>query len=206
MDVDKILDELSDEEREYFEKKTASEYFKYIYNTPEFQRIYNSIDSSIDVSDDEWKYLLTKLFLVTAKSYAEEDKLSLGDKLFRAVCRIRMFFCRKDSGVYNELYKLLEYLNCIKLSRTVDKNLFTGYTLCEILKHKDVLNLLLQHHFEACEFRDSRDTLREIINKNSDVGTIDGSERSAINVMHRSFEREKKLILEYDDVIRKNDL
>ena len=146
MGLDNIEDlflKLSPEEMELYRNVSANAFFNYIYNSVQFQDILKKLNSDEKLTDDEWMYILGRLFLVTSRSTAEYEKnnLDLKDTLIKIICRIGMFLTFTDSDVYNEFYKMFEYLSSFKKLKIISSELFDYFLLVDEEKNEELLKI-----------------------------------------------------------------
>ena len=194
MELNKIIDKLDDNEKKIYWNHTASEYFRNIYYSRKFSPILKKLNTQEKLTDDEWNFLVDRLFLVTCKAVSEEDNVQLKDKLIYALCKIGLKFSSDNSYIYNECYKMVEFINSITMEKDINNDLVVGLNLVNNSNNDDtLLNELLQQHREALVFRDNQDCFYEAY-EDSYKGHITESERGYINSMNRSYIREKNLV------------
>ena len=191
---------MNENEAEIYYNKTATEFFRYIYETERFQEIIDNMKPQTDISEEDWLYLFEKLYLVTYKSLREEASPRLSDSLIYLISKIGVTIFPKDNPKYKEYYKDLEIIRSVYRNRKVDDDLLR--ILTEVMETKDIddMNLLLQLHQEVCILRNNRDYLYRESLKSQD-GVISVGERTAINSFNRSYEREKELVLTRDSML-----
>jgi len=213
--IDGLFLELDSEEMELYKNVSANAFFKYVYNSEQFQSILNKLDTNEKLTDEEWKYILGRLFLVTSRSTAEykKNKLGLKDKLLKLLCRIGMFFAATDSSWYNEFYKMFEFIGSFKKLKLVSSDLYGCFLLVDEEKNEDLLKIYIDQHKDAYDFRDYRKKFMDCFIENNqralddvaagmvdrEVGTVAGDERTNINMMNRSFDKSKELVLRYNE-------
>ncbi len=195
MDIEKLIDEMKEEEKIIYLKSNASSYFHYVFKDNE-SSLKEKINQSEKLTEEEWKFILEKLFLVTTKAIAEEDEFSIVDSIVYLISRISKAISFKDSPYYNECCKLIEYLGTIKKEKMIHKDLVKGLRIVNVSREETDLDILLRQHEEACIFRDSKDTFNRIY-ENTSTGIINRSEIMYSNIMKRSYGREKELVKKY---------
>jgi len=217
---DELFLELDSEEVELYKYVSANAFFNYIYKSDMFNGILKKLDTDEKLTDEEWRYILGRLFLVTSRSAVEYDKnkLDIKDKLIKMICRIGMFFSRTDSSWYNEFYKMFEYMSSFKKLKLVSSDLYDCYLLVTEEKDEELLKIYIDQHKDAYDFREYRSLFMECYNTNNEkaveniqvdsidygVGTVDGAERSNINMMNRAYDETKKLVLRYEEWYNKH--
>lgn len=218
--IDDLFLKLSPEEIELYRNVSANAFFKYVYNSEQFKCILNKLDINEKLTDEEWKYILGRLFLVTSRSTAEyeKNKLDLKDKLIRIICRIGMFLTATDSNLYNEFYKMFEYISSFKKLKIISSDLFDYFLLVDKEKNEVLLRIYIDQHQGAADFREYRSSFMSVYHANNErastimdagevdetVGIIDGDERTNINMMNRAYESTKKLVLRYEECYNTN--
>ena len=214
-DVNTTYDDLflsfTEEEKDLFLNSNATTFFKYIYESDNFQNILKKINASDLLSDDEWKYVLERLFFISVKSESEYevDKLDFKDKIIQLFCRIGMFFTGEDSGLYNEFYKMKEFLDSFKKLHSISNDLYNAYELVDDERDINLLKLLIEHNLICCDFRDYRQKFMDVYNYHNHhtietTGLVVGDERSNINLMNRAYDSAKKLVLKYQECYNTN--
>ena len=219
-DFDGLLIDLDAEELNLYKNVSANAFFKYVYNSERFQGILKKLDNNSKLNDEEWMYVLGRLFLVTSRSCVEyeKNKINLKDKLVQLICRIGMFFTSDGSEWNNEFYKMFEYMNSFNKLKLISSDLYNCYLLVDDEKKEDVLKIYLEQHKDAYEFREYRSLFMNCYSTNNNkalecysegfidecVGTVAGDERSNINMMNRAFESTKKLVKKYDECYNMN--
>ena len=195
MDIEKLIDNMDEEERILFLNSTASQYFYYVYedsNSP----LKRKIDKSDKLSEEEWKEILEKLFLVTTKALAEEEKIYILDSLYYLICKITSSISIKGGPFYNECVKYMNYLWGMRKEKNINKDLVFGYRIVEQSRQEQDLDILLRQHEEASIFRDAKGYYNQYYNT-STTGSISFDETIHSNSMKRSFNREKELTKKY---------
>ena len=201
----------AEDERDLFFNSNATTFFKYIYESDYFQNILKKINSSDCLSDDEWKYVLERLFYISVKSESEYevDKLDFKDRIIQLFCRVGMFFTSEDSGLYNEFYKMREFLDSFRKLRSISNDLYNAYELVDSERDVKLLKLLIEHNLVCCDFRDFRQKFMDVYDYHNhhsldETGLVAGDERSNINLMNRAYDKAKKLVLKYQECYNTN--
>ncbi len=191
---------MTDEERTIFEEKTATDFFRYIYDLPKFQEILSKLQPNNKINEGEWLYLFEKLYLVTYKSLQEEVHPRLFDRITYLLSKVGTVIFSKDTQEYNDFYKSMETIRSYYRNREVDDDLLRIQT--EIMTTRSIEDMvtLLRVHKEACIFRNNRDYMYHEEEKSKD-GELSHTQRAAINSFNRSYEREKELVLKYDNML-----
>ena len=200
MDLTELVEQMSDEERFVFENENASHYFNYIKKSDTYMSILAKLDGEGKLETCEWEYLFQKLFVVSCKAMMEEMKPSFVDSIIYLFSRFGMMIGSKDSRLYNECFKMVEYITSMKKGKDINKDLFYGLEVVGSSKEKDDLDILLQQHHEATVFRDNFEAFMKAY-ENSNDGVVSINERLCINSYNQAYEREKKLVLQYENVI-----
>ena len=195
MDIHAIIDKLDESEKMMYIDSSASSYFRATYYSKRFSSIVSKLDTSEKLTNEEWEYLIEKLYLVTYKAIMEEDSLDIGDKLFYAISKIgaKVF---KNGKIHNECIKMLAFVESLDLEKDINEDLSNGLERIEKSKSKDDLSILLRQHREAVIFRDKQD---EFINsyRDSRAGHMTEDEMFCMYSISRSYNREKELVKEY---------
>lgn len=206
---------LDDKETKMFETNTANEFFEYVYNSDMFKNILDKLSCDLKLTEDEWNYILSRLISVSEKSIAEyrKDKLDCKERIVYIVCKIGMFLFEEDSPLYNEFYKMFEYMGSIIKFGNISNDLEAYYILVDDEKDEELLKIYIKQHIEACGFRSYWYSFMNMYSKNVDkesidisegrivdnLGYVNGEERYNINMMNRAYDSTKKLVKKYDE-------
>lgn len=191
---------MTDDERNIFEEKTATDFFRYIYDSPKFQEILSKFQPNNKINEGEWLYLFEKLYLVTYKSLQEEVHPRLFDRITYLLSKVGTVIFSKDTQEYNDFYKSMEIIRSYYRNIEVDDDLLRMQTEIMTTRSVEDLETLLKVHKEACVFRNNRDYMYHEEEKSKD-GELSYTQRAAINSFNRSYEREKELVLKYDNML-----
>ena len=219
-DFDGLLLALDAEEMDLYKNVSANAFFKHVYNSEQFKDILNKLDTNSKLTDEEWMYVLGRLFLVTSRSCVEyeKNKINFKDKLVQLICRIGMFLTRDGSEWNNEFYKMFEFMSSFKKLKLISSDLYGCYLLVDDEKDEGLLKIYLDQHKDAYDFREYRSLFMDCYNKNNNralesnsegfidegVGTVAGDERCNINMMNRAYDKSKELVLRYNEWYNRN--
>ena len=195
MEISKIVDELSDEEKRIYWTQSANDYFRNIKYSKEFINISKKLESEEELTFEQWDYIIKRLFLVTCKALNEEDQVKFSDKVVFMLSKIGKKISVKNGYLYNECIKMIEFINSIEMEKEINSDLVDGLDKISNSRENIELSRLLKQHGEASIFRDNQDAYFEAYDY-SEKGYISESERVYINTMYRSYIREKKLVNE----------
>lgn len=197
MKLNKVVDELSDEEKKIYWTQSANDYFRSLYYSKSFIPILKKFESNEKLNKEEWDYIIKRLFLVTCKAISEEDEVTYFDKFHYMLSKIGQTFSIRDGHLYNECVKMIEFIDSISMEKDINKDLLNGLDIVSDSVNPTDLDILLKQHREAVIFRNNQDAYFDAY-KDSYKGFITDSERVYINSMHRSYKREKELVKEYE--------
>ena len=195
-DLKEIIDEFDEEEKEKYFIESSSKYFRYLYSTPKFNGIISKLDNNYVIKEDEWMFLFKRFFAVTCKAMEENEKLSFLDKIIYMFSKIGYKISKMDTKLYNECYKMIQYIESIKMNNDINSDLLFGLERVGTGRDYKVLNTLLKQHIEASTYREYKDMFFESYKK-SDSDRISYDERIAINSFGRSYIKEKELVKRY---------
>lgn len=189
------ISDLDNDEKLSYIDSTANEYFRNVYYSEKFSSIVSKLDSKEELSEDEWNYLINRLYMVAYKATMEEDSFDIIDGINYVVNRVGVFLFKKGI-IYNECAKMLVFLDSIRIEKDINKDLLLGIELVE--NSRDVLDLsiLLRQHREAVLFRDNQDAFLNLYEKGI-TGVMTKEELTCIESMDRCYIREKELVKEY---------
>jgi hypothetical protein len=140
--------------------------------------------------------LFKRLFAVTCKAIQENEKLTFIDKIIYLFSRIGFNMSKLDSKAYNECYKMMEYIESIKMNKDINEDLLKGLEIVGNGRDYKNLDILLKQHNEACTYREYKDMFFDSYKK-SENSRISYEERIAINSFTRSYAKEKELVKRY---------
>ncbi len=196
MDIDEIINSLSNDEKKRFNEHTASEYFRSLYYSEKFIMIMKKMNNVNEkLSEDDWNYIIDKLFLVTYKAILEEDSVKFIDKIkyiFNRIC-LKVF---KDGKIHNECTKMIKFIDSINYEDEINEDLLYGLEIVDDVRSEYKLSILLKQHREAAIFRDTQDTFIDSY-KESTTGSMTSQDIVNINCMDRAYFRLKELVKEY---------
>ena len=195
MDIEKLINGMSKEEKKIYLGTSASDYFYHVYKDGD-SPLKEKLEKSDKLNEEEWKEVLEKLFLITTKALAEEERIFILDSLYYAICKILKTFSFKDSAFYNECLKYVYYLWGMRKEKSINKDLVRGLSILKYSHEEQDLDILLRQHEEAAIFRDLKAYLDQEYNASS-VGFISSEQKMYANSMKRSFYREKDLSKKY---------
>ena len=101
-----------------------------------------------------------------------------------------------DSKLYNECYKMIEYIKSIEMNKDINSDLIYGLEKVGTGRDYKNLDILLRQHTTACNYRESKDLFYENYKKN-DGSNISYEERMAISAFTRQYKHEKELVKKY---------
>ena len=195
MRIQEIVSKLSEEEKMKYIDSTASEYFRDFYYSKEFSCVLNKLNSNEKLTEEEWQFLMEKLYLVTYKATLEEERLNFIDKINYIINRIGAKVFKKGK-IHNECVKILTFLESAKLEKEINDDLTNGFERVEKNKSEDDLDILLKQHREAVIFRNNQDSFVKLY-RYGQIGIMTNCEIIYMDCMDRSFIREKELVKEY---------
>ena len=196
MELEEMINNLDNKELEIFLMGNTNDYYRYIKSLPEYQEILLKLDNNTCLSDEEWKYLFDKLYLVTCKSIGEEYDYKVGDRIICALTKCLLAISKKRTPVYNEAYKLVQYIESIRKNIEIDEDLLFGLELTKEKCSEEYLDILLRQHEEAEIFRGNKNSFYKQYDESID-GRLSGKEIVSINSFNRGYERERELVLKY---------
>ena len=94
----------------------------------------------------------------------------------------------------------METIRSIYRNKKVDDDLLRIQAELMTTRSIEDMEILLQVHREACILRNNRDYMYHEEEKLNE-GELSYSEIAAINSFNRSYEREKELVLKYDNML-----
>ena len=193
LDLNQLVEAMSEEERDFFLKNSASDYYRYLESHEEFQNILEKINQSHKLTDSEWNYIISKLFIVSCRALMEEAKVDFLDRLYILIGNIGTKIGRKDKPLYNECFKMLEYARSFKQEADINDDLLNGLDIVSERKQETDLDILLRQYEEGNIFRSNQVAFMEAYEK-TETGVVSFDERMYMNAFQRAYQREKELV------------
>lgn len=196
MDLDVIFQSMSEEEKqEYFTKNTI-DYYKYIESLPEFINMKEKLNKKEKLTDREWEFILSRLFLVFSHSLEEENRIGLAGELFLFLSKLNMKVLKKNSASYNRLYKWMQCIISSQQDSTINEDLLDGICIVNARKEEEDLENLLKQYQEANRFKENKKAfLKEY--QTTSMNELSNNEKLYIHAYNDAYEKEKKLVKEY---------
>ncbi len=176
------------------------EYYDYLFADDTFLNVIEKVKGKEELSEEEWLYILERLFIIRYKSVQDEEKIDFKDKFNSLICRIGMKIFKDDSGLYNECLKMYKLIEFMKNEKEINKDLYNGYEIVKDNKDIESLNILINQYIEANIFKSNSSFYEELFEE-STSGIISTSERTQMNASTYSYNREKELVKRYQNVI-----
>ena len=195
-DLAEIIDEMDKEEKEKYFMESSSKYFRYLYSSPRFEEILDKLDNNYVIKEEEWLFLFKRFFAVTCKAMEENEKLSFLDKVIYMLSKIGFKISKLDSKLYNECYKMIEYIKSIEMNNDINNDLLYGLEEIGTERNYKKLDILLKQHIIACNYRESKDLFYDNYKK-SNSSDITFEERISISSFNREYIKEKELVKSY---------
>ena len=191
---------MNEEELDIAVEGSCREYYQYLLNNAEFKRIISKVNGNDSLTNDEWLYILERLFLISYKSKEEEDKIDINDRIYTVICKIGMKVFKEGSPIYNECIKMFKYIDFIRERKEIDKDLLFGHDFVKANKKEDYLGILIKQHEEASTFRNNNEMFIRSVEEGRS-GELSQHEIIGMNATERSYLREKELVKKYGTVI-----
>jgi len=192
MDLEFLVRRMSEEERECYLKTSATEYYHFLDNRPEFHTIIDKVENSIKLSEAEWSYIFTKLYLISCRALLEEGKLDFMDYVFYLLSKLGLKVAKKNQSLYYECYKMVQFVQSIQKGKEINVDLLNGIDYVMETSQESDLNILLQQYKEANIFRDNQDAYMKAY-QDSISGEISVSERMYSHAFQNAYDREQIL-------------
>ena len=195
-DLKDIINEMSEAEKNIYFNENSSKYFKYLHGTKKFEIIMSKLDNEYIIREDEWLFLFKRFFAITCKAIEENEKISFLDRIIFMFSKIGCYLSKIDSKTYNECFKMIRYIESIKMNKEINSDLMMGLEIVGRTRDYNNLNILLKQHMEASDYRDYKDMFFEEYKK-SNNSHITYDEGIAIKSFGKAYIREKDLVKKY---------
>ena len=192
MDREKLTDQLSDEEREVFLKSDSTSCYQFIKKDEMFSSLIQKNINRESLSDEEWEYVLFRLYLVSCKAVVEEESVDFMDHILSFLSKVGMKISRKDKPLYNECFKMAKFVWSLKGQREINADILESIYQTMESKKADDLDLLFHQFEEANIFRTNLEAFMGEY-KGTRFGDVSMHERMYLRATERAFEREKEL-------------
>ena len=193
MDLNILVNSLSDEEKDIFIHQTATDYYHYLEEQKEFLTAQKHILQNEQLSDKEWRYMINKLFLVSCRALAEEGSISFADRVFFYISKLGMKVSKKNQFLYNECYKMIKFVHSLQWEKEINEDLLEKLDLVIDTYEESELDTLLKMHNEAAVFRSNQDAYIEAYHE-ADPGYLSPKERMFIHSFEMAYQKEKELV------------
>ena len=198
MDIEKIFSEMSLEEQEMFKHHSASEYFRYVEEQEPYQTVLQKMENGISLEDDDWKYIMTRMYVVGSIALTEVEKRDLYFWFCNIISKIGMKISKKDRPLYLECLKMAEYCWGVTKEKEMNMDFFRGMDIVLDGDSESELDILLRQCKECAIFRDNKDAYcASYVDHAITYGYIYPQEKMYLHACHASYEREKELVKEY---------
>ena len=196
MELNEIMEKMTEEEIIEFLTNSANDYLNIVLRTEEYSLIRDKLNNKEKLTNEEWTFILEKIYLVITKATFEENKTDLNDVLSLLFSKIFMKISVEDSAVYNSSYKMKELITIGRKEAKLNSILLTGFYRVLRTKDEEDLNILLEQQDAAYAFRYYRDEFLDDLEK-ADDDVISTNMYVSINSIERSYEKSKQLKLNY---------
>lgn len=196
MELNELMEKMTEEEIIEFLTNSANDYLNIVLRTEEYSLIRDKLNNKEKLTDEEWTFILEKIYLVITKATFEENKTDLNDVLSLLFSKIFMKISVEDSAVYNSSYKMKELITIGRKEAKLNSILLTGFYRVLRTKDEEDLNILLEQQDAAYAFRYYRDEFLDDLEK-ADDDVISTNMYVSINSIERSYEKSKQLKLNY---------
>ena len=196
MELNELMEKMTEEEIIEFLTNSANDYLNIVLRTEEYSLIRDKLNNKEKLTNEEWTFILEKIYLVITKATFEENKTDLNDVLSLLFSKIFMKISVEDSAVYNSSYKMKELITIGRKEAKLNSILLTGFYRVLRTKDEEDLNILLEQQDAAYAFRYYRDEFLDDLEK-ADDDVISTNMYVSINSIERSYEKSKQLKLNY---------
>ena len=196
MELEKIIDSLDDCEKTYYLSSDTNVYYDYIKNQEKYKIVLNKMLND-SLEDNDWDYIISKLYLILCKSIAEEQEIGLYEKFayrFSDYCLSRF----DDSfPLHQECFKIKKYIDGMEELKSLNMDLADGLHI--LIEDRDVfiLDILLKQNEYVALFREYNNSFVEEYMEDRKA-TVSSLEYYNINMAERNYGEAKKLMLKYN--------
>ena len=193
MDLELIFNNMSEEEKKVYFKNDTVEYYKYIKTTPRFMEIEDKISNKGKLEDEEWNFILEKLFLVFVHSLEEENRVNIMGKLIIQLSKLNTKIFKYGTPLYNMTYKFIQLISSYEKEAIINDDLYEGFFITNTTKNEENLEYLLNQYKAANRFRESKNAFQHEYHK-GETSELSNNELLYIHAFNQAYEEEKKLV------------
>lgn len=183
---------LTKAEQELFQKENCTTCYEYIKKEQRFASLIEKNINREALTDEEWEYILFRLYLVIGKAVTEEEKVTFKDHILSFLSKIGAKISKKDKPIYNECIKMIKFVRSFKSEKDINTDVLNGFDV--VLENKEAtdLDILLEQLEESRIFRTNRDAFMRAYG-DSVYGVFSTEERMYMRAYERAYDREKEL-------------
>lgn len=194
MNLEWLLSKMSDEERTVFFE--TNDYYRYITQLEEFKIIQEKLNQQEVLTEEEWHFMISKLFLVYCHSMNQIEDFDFTSHFFSFIAKLGIKLGKKHGQLYNECYKIRELIWNYEVVSELQEDLLVGIEqLIRGKKEEDLRNLLNQYQLNQI-FLDTKKAYEEAYHTTR-KGELSPNEKLYIHATHHAYEEEKKLVKKY---------
>ncbi len=183
---------LTKEEQELFAQSDSTTCYQYVKREERFASLIEKNINREALTDEEWEYILFRLYLVIGKTVTEEQSVTFIDHILSFLSKIGMKISRKDKPLYNECIKMVKFVRSFKREKEINTDVLNGFDVVLESKEPTDLDMLLEQLEEGRIFRTNRDAFMKAY-KEGVFGVISSDERMYMMASERAYDREKEL-------------
>ncbi len=196
MDFEVMFEGMDEEEKDAFFQMDTMGYYRYVKEMPVFQTIQGKLDTSEKLTEEEWHFVIMKLFFVFCHALMRQEKIDIISQIILLFAKINMKLATKNGPLYNECYKVIEFVTSYQKECEVNKDLLKGIQTVVHSHDETDLGYLLRQYQEASLFHDSRRAYLDEYHHTT-TGELSPNEKLYIHAFHNAYQEEKKLVKQY---------
>ena len=193
MDPEKIAENLTEEEREMFLNADCTSCYEFVKKGEVFSALIQKNINREKLTDEEWEYILFRLYILSCKALVEEQGVDFMDRILSFLSKIGMKISKQDKPLYNECLKMVEFVSSFRKEKEINVDVRDSFYETQDSKSPTDLDILLHQYEEADLFRKSRNAFMEAY-KGSEYGQLSIHERMYIRAFQNAYLREKELV------------
>ena len=188
-----LFAKLSKEEQVAFFTMNTTEYYEFVNKMPSFEQIQKKLDTNEKLSEEDWDYILMRLFFIFLHALKEQDRMDIATKIAYLFAKVNMKIAKKDGPLYNECYKITELISSFQKEKEINQDLLEGIqAVLHSLEEQELIDLLKQNQ-EANIFRENQRAYVDAYD-NTTMGEISPNEKLYIHALNRAYQEEKKYL------------
>ena len=197
MNLEWLILQMSEEERNIFFETDCAEYYQYVMGMDEFLKIQEKLQQQETLQKEEWKFVITKLFLVYCHFANNTEEMDMSSRFLFHLSKLGIKMAKDHGPLYNECYKLCEFIGNYQRVEDLFSDLLNGIKKLICFHQEEDLVCLLEQYQTTNLFLNSKKAYEDSY-RNTIRGELSPNEKLYIHATHHAYDEEKKLVKRYE--------